>query len=103
MRRVDTLNEMVQPCDYVLADVCANCHAQGRELSSGGGVEYHYTFCTGSVPKRGFLIQCKCGKLLRSHKDHTVHCDEPLTVSPSWLCTFNGCHSFITNGVWSDC
>jgi hypothetical protein len=97
--------ECVAPGDYVLIDVCASCNVQGKCLGAGGGVEFHYSGCTGSVPQRGFVLCCKCGSMLRSHRSHRVLSadDQPLTITPSWLCTVNGCHSWIHGGLWSNC
>jgi hypothetical protein len=97
--------ECVAPGDYVLIDVCASCNVQGKCLAIGGGVEFHYSGCVANVPKRGFVLICKCGKALRSHSSHQVLSadDAPLTIMPSWLCTFHSCHSFINGGIWRDC
>lgn len=48
---------------------------------------------------RGVVI---CAPLLQVPHGHQVVSRDPLTISPSILCTDCGTHGFVTNGVWGD-
>jgi len=51
--------------------------------------------------KKGFIISCpKCGIYASSSSGHTVEVEEPLTVSPSFICPHKPCdaHYFVKNG-----
>lgn len=37
------------------------------------------------------------------HPDHVVVSEEPLTITPSLLCSVCGLHGFVTDGRWSGC
>jgi hypothetical protein len=103
MQRVERIQDLQRPGDYVLNDRCQCCDAHGRQLADGGGVLHHYSTCNVPGSKRGFILMCKCGALRASGRGHVVLTDEPLTIQPSWVCRAGNCHSWIQNGEWRDC
>lgn len=51
--------------------------------------------------QKGFIITCpKCGVYASSSKSHVVEQEDPLTVSPSFVCPHKPCdaHYYVKNG-----
>lgn len=55
--------------------------------------------CSGSVVFEGEAAR----KVMPNHPQWTVDSWEPLTLSPSLLCTTCGHHGWIKNGAWAAC
>lgn len=51
--------------------------------------------------KKGFIITCPlCGAYASSSNGHTIQQEDPLTVSPSFVCPHKPCtaHYYVKNG-----
>jgi hypothetical protein len=98
------IRDLKQPGDYLFNSRCVGCDAHGTSYApeDGGEVPYHYEGCKDRTPRIGFILFCARGSVYASAREHTILSCNPLTVRASWLCP-KGCHSWITDGVWSNC
>jgi hypothetical protein len=98
------IRDLKQPGDYLFNSRCIGCdvHGTNQAPEDGGAIPHHYTGCTDRTPRIGFIVFCKCGNVYASAREHRILSRDPLTVRASWL-RLKGCHSWITDGIWSDC
>lgn len=80
MRRVDSINDLRAPGDYVVS--------KARLY--------------GDVARQGVVLAClECGRPMTLCRNHAINAVEPLDVSPSIVCPHPPCtgHYFIRGGV----